>query len=136
MDGSKWQDLDVEVATDEGPRKATKFYVNGSEQVVSIETHRGYRIQGTPTHRIKVIDADGNSVWRRMAEVREGDRAPIMLGSIVGEPQEVALPRLVTSIGTQIATHACHASSAPSSPSSPAISWETARYMPGDCDCA
>src|SRR5205085_1473796 len=34
-DGARWQDLDIEVATDEGPRAATKFYVNGSEQVVS-----------------------------------------------------------------------------------------------------
>jgi ribonucleoside-diphosphate reductase alpha chain len=94
VDGAKWQDLDVEVATDEGPRKATKFYVNGSEQVVSIETHRGYRVQGTPTHRIKVIDADSNWTWRRMAEVRAGDRVPMMLGSMLGEPQEVVLPPL------------------------------------------
>jgi ribonucleoside-diphosphate reductase alpha chain len=93
-DGSKWQDLDIEVATDEGPRGATKFYVNGMEQVVSVETHRGYRIQGTPTHRIKVIDAEGDWVWRRMAEIREGDRVPMMLGQMVGEPQEVTLPPL------------------------------------------
>src|SRR5436189_2877575 len=52
--GSKWQPLDLEVATDEGPRQATQFYVNGFEQVVSIETDRGYRIQGTATHRVKV----------------------------------------------------------------------------------
>src|SRR5207248_4837407 len=43
--GSKWQDLDIQVATDDGPRQATQFYVNGFEQVVSIETARGYRIQ-------------------------------------------------------------------------------------------
>ncbi|MGI8714169.1 MAG: vitamin B12-dependent ribonucleotide reductase [Solirubrobacteraceae bacterium] len=93
-DGAKWQDLDIEVATDEGPRRATNFYVNGMEQVVSIETHRGYRIQGTPTHRIKVIDDAGDWAWRRMAELREGDRVPMMLGNMVGEPQPVALPPL------------------------------------------
>jgi ribonucleoside-diphosphate reductase alpha chain len=93
-DGSKWQDLDIEVATDEGPRRATKFYVNGMEQVVSVETHRGYRIQGTPTHRIKVIDEEGNWVWRRLAEIRHGDRVPMMLGQMVGEPQDVTLPPL------------------------------------------
>ena len=93
-DGSLWQDLDIEVATDEGPRRATKFYVNGLEQVVSVETHRGYRIQGTPTHRIKVIDSKGDWVWRRMAEIREGDHVPMMLGQMVGESQEVTLPPL------------------------------------------
>jgi ribonucleoside-diphosphate reductase alpha chain len=92
--GPKWQNLDVDVATDEGPRRATKFYVNGIEQVVSIETGRGYRIQGTPTHRIKVIDEEGDWVWRRMAEVQEGDRVPMMLGTMVGEPQPVVLPPL------------------------------------------
>ena len=92
--GKKWQDLDIEVATDMGPRRATQFYVNGMEQVVLIETHRGYKIQGTPTHRIKVIDGEGNWVWRRMAEVGEGDRVPMMLGCMVGEPQAVMLPPL------------------------------------------
>jgi ribonucleoside-diphosphate reductase alpha chain len=94
VDGARWQDLDVEVATDEGPRRATKFYVNGTEQVVSVETARGYRIQGTPTHRIKVVDAVGNWVWKRMAEIAAGDRVPMMLDSLVGESQDVALPPL------------------------------------------
>jgi ribonucleoside-diphosphate reductase alpha chain len=94
VDGDKWQDIDLEVSTDQGPRRATKFFVNGSEQVVSIETHRGYRIQGTPAHRIKVVDSGGAWVWRRMAEVAPGDRVPMMLGSMVGEPCAVALPPL------------------------------------------
>src|SRR5437879_7886048 len=92
--GSTWQQLDLEVATDEGPREATQFYVNGFERVVSIETGRGYRIQGTPTHRIKVVDAEGNWVWRRFAEIRQGDRVPLMLNGLVGEPHDVELPPL------------------------------------------
>ncbi|MGI8479170.1 MAG: LAGLIDADG family homing endonuclease, partial [Gaiellaceae bacterium] len=92
--GDKWQPLDVEVATDEGPRQASQFYVNGFEQVVSIETGRGYRIQGTATHRIKVVDAAGEWVWRRFAEIEAGDRVPLMLDGMVGDPQEVVLPPL------------------------------------------
>jgi ribonucleoside-diphosphate reductase alpha chain len=92
--GPKWQGLDIEVATDEGPRQATDFYVNGFEQVVSIETGRGYRIQGTPTHRIKVVDSEGEWAWRRFAEIEKGDRVPMMMNGIVGEPQNVPLPPL------------------------------------------
>jgi ribonucleoside-diphosphate reductase alpha chain len=92
--GSKWQDVDFEVATDDGPRRATKFYVNGFEQVVSIETGRGYRIQGTPSHRIKVVDTNGNWNWKRFGEIAEGDRVPLMLGGLVGEPRSVELPPL------------------------------------------
>jgi ribonucleoside-diphosphate reductase alpha chain len=92
--GEKWQPLDLDVATDEGPRQATQFYVNGFEQVVSIETDRGYRIQGTPTHRIRVVDASGGWVWRRFAEIQPGDGVPLMLNGLVGEPCEVELPPL------------------------------------------
>src|SRR5205807_10659089 len=69
VDGPKWQDLAIQVSTDQGPKQATQFYVNGMEQVVSIQTKRGYQIQGTPTHRIKVVDTEGNWAWRRMAEI-------------------------------------------------------------------
>jgi ribonucleoside-diphosphate reductase alpha chain len=93
--GQKWQDLtDLQVATDDGPRQATRFFLNGAEPVVSIETARGYKVQGTTTHRIKVLDAEGNWVWRRFADVKAGDRVPMMLGGMIGEPREVELPPL------------------------------------------
>src|SRR5262252_7360325 len=91
-EGRRWQELLLRVATDQGPRQATKFYVNGAEPVVTIETERGYRIQGTATHRIKVVDESGAWQWRRMAEVRSGDRVPLMLGGMVGEPRSIPLP--------------------------------------------
>ena len=93
-DGDKWQALNAEVATDQGPRKATKFFVNGSEPVVTVETSRGYRIQGTTTHRIKVVNSDGQWTWRRLGDIRAADRVPMMLGGMVGEPAEVQLPPL------------------------------------------
>ncbi|HEU5211805.1 MAG TPA: LAGLIDADG family homing endonuclease, partial [Gaiellaceae bacterium] len=92
--GQQWQDLHVEVATDEGARDATKFYVNGFETVVSVETGRGYRIQGTAMHRIRVVDVDGNWVWKRLGEIAAGDRVPLMLDGMIGEHQQVDLPPL------------------------------------------
>ena len=93
-DGDKWQPLDLKVGTDDGQRQATKFFVNGAEPVVSVETSRGYRIQGTTTHRIRVVDANGDWRWRRFADLRAGDRVPMMLGGMIGEPREVPLPPL------------------------------------------
>jgi ribonucleoside-diphosphate reductase alpha chain len=90
--GTQWQALDVKVATDEGPQTATKFYVNGAEPVVSIQTARGFQIKGTPTHRIKVVDQSGEWAWRRFAEVEEGDLVPMAMHTLIGEPQEVPLP--------------------------------------------
>ena len=53
--GRRRQELGVEVSTDDGPRKATEFFVNGEEPTRRIVTQGGYRIQGTPAHRIKVV---------------------------------------------------------------------------------
>lgn len=93
--GAQWQEVDLKVATDEGAKTATKFYINGRERVVTIETGSGYRIEGTPTHRIKVVDpASGEWVWKRFAEVKEGDRVPLALNQILGVPQQVSLPSL------------------------------------------
>ncbi|HXD81492.1 MAG TPA: adenosylcobalamin-dependent ribonucleoside-diphosphate reductase, partial [Candidatus Acidoferrum sp.] len=93
-EGDKWQELNATVATDAGPQVATKFFVNGAEPVVTVETSRGYRIQGTATHRIKVIDAEGQWTWRRLSDVRAGDRVPMVLGGMVGKPASVQLPPL------------------------------------------
>lgn len=93
--GDRWQDLDLRVSTDEGPRAATKFFVNGEEPTRRIVTDGGYRIQGTLAHRIKVVDPESGAwVWKRMAEVAEGDLVPIQLGTLVGEPRRVPLPVL------------------------------------------
>ena len=44
------------MSTDEGPRQATKFFVNGEEPTRRIRTEGGYQIQGTLAHRVKVVD--------------------------------------------------------------------------------
>ena len=93
-DGPQWQDTSFDVLTDDGVRNATKFYVNGLEQVVDVRTGRGYRIQGTTKHRIKVVDDGGEWVWRRFADLRVGDRVPLALGQLIGTPNEVGLPPL------------------------------------------
>jgi ribonucleoside-diphosphate reductase alpha chain len=92
--GEQWQPLGINVQTDEGPRTATQFYVNGLEPVVDVTTSRGYRLRGTTKHRVKVVDESGAWVWRRLADLRSGDRVPLALDSLVGSPQEVALPPL------------------------------------------
>ena len=93
--GDRWQDLDLAVSTDEGPRRATRFFVNGEEPTRLVRTEGGYRIQGTLTHRIKVVDSDsGEWRWRRLADIAQGDLVPLQMGTLVGEPRRVPLPVL------------------------------------------
>jgi ribonucleoside-diphosphate reductase alpha chain len=90
--GDRWQDLGLTVSTDEGPRRAVKFFVNGEEPTRLIRTEGGYRIQGTLTHRIKVVErATGEWQWRRLADIEPGDLVPLQMGTLVGEPRRVPL---------------------------------------------
>ncbi|QFU87912.1 adenosylcobalamin-dependent ribonucleoside-diphosphate reductase [Amycolatopsis sp. YIM 10] len=91
--GDRWQDVDFTVATDEGPRRATRFFVNGEEPTRRLVTAGGYRIQGTLAHRVKVVE-NGTWVWKRLADVRSGDVLPLQLGGLVGEPRRVPMPVL------------------------------------------
>ena len=93
--GDRWQDLDLMVSTDEGPRRATKFFVNGEEPTRAIRTEGGYAIQGTLTHRVKIVDAQSGAwVWKRLADIAAGDLLPLQMGSLPGEPRRVPLPVL------------------------------------------
>ncbi|MFY9931119.1 MAG: LAGLIDADG family homing endonuclease, partial [Streptosporangiaceae bacterium] len=93
--GSRWQDLNLEVSTDEGPRRATKFFVNGEEPTRRIRTEGGYQIQGTLNHRVKVVNlAAGAWEWKRLADVAPSDVLPLQMRTLVGEPLQVPLPVL------------------------------------------
>ncbi len=93
--GDRWQALNLNVSTDEGPRRATRFFVNGEEPTRRIRTEGGYRIQGTLTHRVKVVQpASGEWVWKRFADIAPGDVVPLQMGTLAGAPRRVPLPVL------------------------------------------
>ena len=95
VNGTQWQDVGFGVLTDEGPRQATKFYVNGVDQTRRVTTRSGYAIQGTPKHRVKVVDSQtGRWDWKRFADIEPGDVVPLSLGRMLGEAQAVTLPPL------------------------------------------
>ena len=89
-EGETWQTTSLSVVQEEGTESATRFFVNGRDRVYRIRTARGHEITGTWKHRLRVIDADGEYVWRRMEEIREGDVAVLRLGGhadvLAGKP--------------------------------------------------
>jgi ribonucleoside-diphosphate reductase alpha chain len=95
MYGDRWQDLELTVSTDEGPRQATKFFVNGEEPTRRIVTEGGYKIQGTLAHRVKVVNPEsGIWEWKRLADIAPGELLPVQMRTLVGKPREVPLPVL------------------------------------------
>src|SRR3989344_4343318 len=94
VQGNQWQEASFKVLTDEGPRTATKFYTNGQAQTRKITTTAGYEIQGTPNHRIKVVTDEGIFDWKTLTELKPGDRVPLSMNMVFGNPQTVLLPPL------------------------------------------
>jgi hypothetical protein len=95
VDGDQWQDVEFRVLTDDGEQRATKFFINGVEQTRRIVTKNGYSIQGTPTHRVKVVDPTTKQLtWKRFADISENDVVALAMGQFVGSPATISLPPL------------------------------------------
>ncbi len=91
--GEQWQDVSFNVMTDEGPRNAAKFYINGNDMTRKIKTSSGYEIQGTDKHKIKVLDSETHEwVWKKFLDVSEKDIVPLSMNTIFGEEKEMLLP--------------------------------------------
>ena len=63
----------LEVYSDEGIKEADEFYVHGGAAVKRITTECGYSLTLTPEHRLRVIDEEGNYVWKHAGEIEKGD---------------------------------------------------------------
>ncbi|HJT76948.1 MAG TPA: adenosylcobalamin-dependent ribonucleoside-diphosphate reductase, partial [Gemmataceae bacterium] len=94
-DGDQWQPTTFRVATPEGPRQATRFFVNGIAATRKVRTSCGYEIQGTLQHRIRVINSEtGAWEWKRFSDVAPGDVIPMPMSGLIGESRTVPLPPL------------------------------------------
>lgn len=81
-DGEQWQALNTQVYTDEGLRATSHFYINGVAPVKTVTTKHGFTVTATHNHRIRVIDAAGNYVWRRMDEIQPNDKTVLKRNTI------------------------------------------------------
>ena len=68
-----WKEHSLTVMTDEGPRLSDEAYNNGHSEVITIKTSNGYNVTATPQHRFRVIDEEGNYVWKHLRDIKEND---------------------------------------------------------------
>jgi len=69
----KYNPHPVAVATDSGIHISNEFYNHGISPVLTMETKNGYKVTATPEHRFRVIDKDGEYVWRYLKDIKDGD---------------------------------------------------------------
>lgn len=76
----QWQNINTKIIQESNPSYATKFFINGPANTISITTRRGHNITSTPNHKFRVIDNEGAYVWREAQEIKEGDLIALRLG--------------------------------------------------------
>lgn len=78
-----WHKFDepLKVMTDEGIKQSDEFYNHGIAKVKKITTKHGYSITTTLEHRLRVIDENGNYVWKYMKDIKKDDWVVLQKGT-------------------------------------------------------
>jgi len=76
----QWEDIDLVVNTDDQQSKADKVYSSGVAPIRRITTELGIKIELTPNHRLRVINRNGEYVWKYGVDMEIGDYLVTRLG--------------------------------------------------------
>lgn len=60
------------IETESGTRKVKKRFNEGSIQTIRMVTERGHEFEGSPHHRLRVLDGFTRK-WKKLSELRQGD---------------------------------------------------------------
>ncbi len=69
----KHKDGSLLVMTDDGPKISDECYNHGKSEVITLITERGYNVTATPEHRFRVINEEGEYVWKYLRDIKTGD---------------------------------------------------------------
>ncbi len=72
--------VDVQIASENGIESAAHLYHKGVTATKRVITRRGFVSEGTPEHRVLVVDDAGTQVWRRHDELKIGDWVVLQKG--------------------------------------------------------
>ena len=78
---NNWKGHTITVMTDEGPKLSDEAYNNGKSEVITIKTKNNYSVIATPEHRFRVINEQGEYVWKHLKNIKEGDWLALQLDS-------------------------------------------------------
>ena len=88
---------DYVVQEDKTFRKVLRVADSGIKNVNSITTRHGYVIEATNEHKVRVIDENGNYVWKRFDDLQDADYVSLVGKTIVADLPYVSLPNVVFS---------------------------------------
>ena len=77
---AQWQDMQLNIVQEGNLARSDRLYLNGMKDTLRITTNRGSSIIATPNHRIRVINEQGDYVWKYFADLQIGDEVVRRLG--------------------------------------------------------
>lgn len=78
----QWQDIDINVNTDEAIEKSDKLYLSGHTPIRRIKTELGLEIGATGNHRLRTVTPNGDYEWLYVDKACVGQYVVIKLGQI------------------------------------------------------
>ena len=76
----KWIDHNINILQEDCVQNSNKFYYNGYQDTIKILTDDGYEIEGTPIHKVRILDSNGNYIWKELQKIEERDQLCIKIG--------------------------------------------------------
>jgi len=76
----EFQKKEIFLYSEHSYEKTSHFYNGGLKPTIKIKTNYGYKLEGTPNHRIRVLDKNGNYLFRRLDELQATDYVAIQRG--------------------------------------------------------
>jgi len=77
---NQWKDISFRVIQENSIEDATKFYSNGFKNTIKIISEDGYFIEGTPNHKIRIVNDSGDYIWKRLDEIKFHDQLALRKG--------------------------------------------------------
>lgn len=78
------------IKTDISPSPIAQWLDNGTRETIIVETDDGYKLEGTPNQCIRIIDENGNYIWKRLDELKSTDWISIQKKNrLFGEKSEI-----------------------------------------------
>jgi ribonucleoside-diphosphate reductase alpha chain len=76
----QWQSINIQVMQESNLALSNQLYLNGLKDTLRIVTKQGSNITGTPNHRLRVVNDNGEYAFQYLSEIRVGDEVIRRLG--------------------------------------------------------
>ncbi len=88
-----FEGLNLNVVSPQGMEKSDAFYYGGWRETRIVRLSFGFQIEGTPNHRVHVLDENGQITFRRLDDLRIGDTVVLYGGQqVFGSPGQPLPP--------------------------------------------